>query len=90
MRKLPVFIFLLVLFFNAEAQDASYQKTIKTFDAYIQNAMQLWKTPGLSVVIVKDNNVIFNKAYGVKKIFTTKEPFTTSTHYLFVHQQPKL
>ncbi len=40
--------------------------------------MQLWKTPGLSVVIVKDNNVIFNKAYGVKDI-TTKEPFTTST-----------
>ncbi len=46
--------------------------------------MHTYKTPcnygktGLSVVIVKDNNVIFNKAYGVKDI-TTKEPFTTST-----------
>jgi CubicO group peptidase (beta-lactamase class C family) len=71
---------MLLLFFNADAQNAAYQKTKTTehFDAYIQNAMALWKTPGLSVVVVKNNNVIFKKAYGVKDI-KTKDAFATST-----------
>ncbi len=80
MRKLSAITLILFLFFNAGAQNTSYPKTKTTdrFDAYIQNAMQLWKTPGLSVVVVKNNNIIFNKAYGVKDI-KTKDPFTTST-----------
>jgi CubicO group peptidase (beta-lactamase class C family) len=79
MRKFLALNFLL-LCFSVNAQNTSYQKTKTTerFDAYIQNAMQLWKTPGLSVVVVKNHNVVFNKAYGVKDI-TTHEPFTTST-----------
>lgn len=48
------------------------------FDAYIKNAMQLWKTPGLSVVVVKDNQLVFKKAYGVKDI-NTQAAFNTST-----------
>jgi len=80
MRKLLTSIFTFLLFFTAGAQSTSYQKTKTTayFDTYIQNAMTLWKTPGLSVVVVKNNNVIFKKAYGVKDI-QTKDAFTTST-----------
>ncbi|MEA5140434.1 serine hydrolase [Arcicella rigui] len=48
------------------------------FDGYIQNSLSLWKTPGLSVVVVKDGNVVLKKAYGVKNN-TTKEPYTTAT-----------
>jgi CubicO group peptidase (beta-lactamase class C family) len=80
MRNLFAFTFILFLVYKSGAQTASYSKTKITdrFDAYIQNAMKLWKTPGLSVVAVKDNNIIFEKAYGVKDI-NTKDPFTTST-----------
>jgi CubicO group peptidase (beta-lactamase class C family) len=78
MRKLPLLVLLTFVLVNAFAQNTSYQKAIKSFDAYIQNAMQLWKTPGLSVVVVKDNKVVFNKGYGMKDI-TTKAPFETST-----------
>jgi CubicO group peptidase (beta-lactamase class C family) len=80
MRKSFVFACMFLSFLHTNAQSDSYQKTKTTerFDAYIQNAMQLWKTPGLSVVVVKDNAVVFKKAYGVKDI-STHEPFNTST-----------
>lgn len=79
MRKLSAFIFLL-LFLNAGAQNTGSSKTkpSERFDAYIQNAMQLWKTPGLAVVVVKNKQVVFNKGYGVKDM-QTKEPFSTAT-----------
>jgi len=48
------------------------------FDNYIQTALQQWQTPGLSVVVVKGDNVVFKKAYGVQDI-TTSAPYTTST-----------
>lgn len=34
------------------------------FDKYIQDAMPLWKVPGLSVAVVKDGKVVFKKGYG--------------------------
>ena len=48
------------------------------FDTYIQNALQIWKTPGLSVVVVKNSSIVFNKAYGVQDL-ENKIPYTTST-----------
>ncbi len=80
MRKLFALVFSILSFIGIDAQNTSNKnaKTIERFEAYIQNAMQLWKTPGLSVVVVKDNAVVFNKAFGVKDI-NTKAAFTTST-----------
>ncbi len=80
MRKLPVCIVSVLISVIATAQNTSFQKTKTTerFDAYIQNAMNLWKTPGLSVAVVRDGNLIFKKGYGVRNI-TTHEPFTDST-----------
>lgn len=79
MRKLSAFAFML-FFIHAGAQNtaSSITKTTAHFDAYIQNALQLWKAPGLAVVVVKNGQVVFNKAYGVKDI-QTHEPFTTAT-----------
>ncbi len=45
---------------------------------YIQNALPIWKTPGLSVVVVKDGNVVLKKGFGVQNI-TDKTPYTTAT-----------
>src|SRR5690349_1699081 len=78
MRKIYIFTFLVLLFFGARAQNNPVQKKKTRFDGYVQSAMQLWKTPGLSLVIVKNNNIVFNKAYGVKDI-NTRAPFETST-----------
>ncbi|HEY4206881.1 MAG TPA: serine hydrolase domain-containing protein, partial [Puia sp.] len=35
------------------------------FDDEIRKAMVLWRTPGLSVVVVKDDEVVFRKGFGV-------------------------
>ncbi|MBS1576906.1 MAG: serine hydrolase [Bacteroidetes bacterium] len=48
------------------------------FDNYIQSALQTWKTPGISIAVVKDGNVVFKKGYGVKEL-GRPDPFTTST-----------
>ena len=48
------------------------------FDQYIHQALSLWKTPGLSVVVVKDDKVVFRKAYGVVELGKAA-PFTTTT-----------
>ncbi|MGC4036391.1 MAG: serine hydrolase [Chitinophagaceae bacterium] len=48
------------------------------FDNYIQSALQVWKTPGLSVVVVKDGNVVFKKGFGVKELGKA-DPYGTST-----------
>lgn len=53
-------------------------KLPEIFDYYIQNALQEWKTPGLSVVVVKNSNVVFKKAYGVQNLIN-KTLYSTST-----------
>ena len=79
MRKLLLSIVALPLIcLSAAAQKKSPLNNVAYFDNYIQQAMQLWKTPGLSVVVVKDGNVVFKKGYGVTEL-GKPEPFTTST-----------
>ncbi len=48
------------------------------FDTYIQHALALWKTPGISVAVVKDGQVVFKKGYGVAEL-GKPAPFTTAT-----------
>jgi CubicO group peptidase (beta-lactamase class C family) len=40
-------------------------------DAYITNAIQTWKVPGLSVAIVRNDSVIYTKGFGVLAAGTT-------------------
>ena len=48
------------------------------FELYIKQALPLWKTPGISVVVVKDNQVVYKNGFG-KTEFGKTNPFTTST-----------
>jgi CubicO group peptidase (beta-lactamase class C family) len=41
--------------------------TASQFDAYVQKAIKEWEVPGLAIVVVKNNNVVFKKAYGVRE-----------------------
>ena len=48
------------------------------FDQYVQETLGLWKTPGISVAVVKDGRVVFKKGYGVEEL-GKPAPFTTGT-----------
>src|SRR5438034_779975 len=84
MKQIFIPAFIAILFLNANAQNKSVNvhvsdaKLSERFDDYIKNALQLWKPPGLSIVVVKDKQVVFKKAYGLREL-GKQEPFTTST-----------
>ncbi len=79
MRFLYCLLLLLLSNFIAFCQNsASDSKTIAAFDNYIQQALPLWKTPGISVAVVKDGKLVFKKAYGLREIGKTA-PYTTAT-----------
>jgi CubicO group peptidase (beta-lactamase class C family) len=67
-----------ILFFSLEniygqqAGKIDFQK----LDGYIENAYRNWKIPGMAIAVVKDNKVVFARAYGVRNI-DTGEPVDT-------------
>jgi CubicO group peptidase (beta-lactamase class C family) len=52
----------------AQKADPSLTKKIQEFDAYVTKAQKEWEVPGLSVTVVKDNQIIFTKGYGVREL----------------------
>lgn len=46
---------------------------LKKLDNYIEQSRTDWKIPGLAIAIVKNNEVIFSKGYGVKDINNNKK-----------------
>lgn len=64
----PVFIALLWLLSGISFAQKITPKQIQEFDQYVEAARKQWDVPGLSIVVVKDNQVIFKKGYGVREI----------------------
>ncbi|HPE34978.1 MAG TPA: serine hydrolase [Bacteroidales bacterium] len=54
------------------AQPEKYNKQLTELDAYYSKALSDWEVPGMAIAIVKDDEVIFSKGYGVTEI-NTKE-----------------
>ncbi|HVM88321.1 MAG TPA: serine hydrolase [Puia sp.] len=71
-------ILLLLLNSNISFSQKNKNNPSLTFESYIQATMKEWKTPGMSVVVVKDGKVVFKNAYGVTTL-GKPDPFTTST-----------
>ncbi len=46
----------------------NYSKQIKLLDEYILEGIEKWQPPGLVAAVVKDGNIIFEKAYGLREI----------------------
>ena len=44
------------------------QSSVDSFDKYVESARQQWQVPGLSIVVVKDGKVVFEKGYGVREL----------------------
>ena len=40
----------------------------KDFDEYVNKALKDWDVPGLAIAIVKNDQVVFAKGYGVRKL----------------------
>ncbi len=38
------------------------------FDTYVQQAVKDWKVPGMAVVVIKGDSVVFMKGYGIREI----------------------
>jgi CubicO group peptidase (beta-lactamase class C family) len=50
----------------------------KAVDAVIREGLKAWQVPGAALAIVKDNEVVYLKAFGVKDL-ESKEPVTPDT-----------
>lgn len=50
------------------------------FDTYVKKTIQDWHIPGLAIVVVQHNEIVFKKSYGVKSI-ETKEPVNNETYF---------
>lgn len=62
-------LFLLVLLpISLFAQTSKYQSQLAEIDAYVEKAREDWKIPGLAMAIVKDDQVIWAKGYGVREL----------------------
>jgi CubicO group peptidase (beta-lactamase class C family) len=49
-------------------------------DPYITQAMKDWRIPGLAIVVVKDDSVVFLKGYGVREL-GKPDPVTVHTRF---------
>jgi len=63
---------------GAWAQEADVAKRLEGFDAYMQQTLKDWNTPGVGVGIVVGDKLVFAKGYGYRD-HEKKLPFTTKT-----------
>src|ERR1051326_1260435 len=64
----------------APASLSARQAPLRDFDAYVAKAVQDWRVPGLAIVVVKDDSVVFIKGYGVREL-GKPDPVTVHTRF---------
>src|SRR3989441_3487899 len=76
-----VFAFVLTLMafgVAARAQAPDVSKKLEGFDAYMEQTLKDWNTPGVGVGIVVNDKLVFAKGYGYRD-YEKKLPFTPKT-----------
>ena len=63
---------------TARAQEADVAKKLQGFDAYMEQTLKDWNTPGVGVGIVVGDKLVFAKGYGYRD-YEKKLPFTAKT-----------
>src|SRR3989475_11348455 len=56
------------------------QQPLAGLDPYITQAIKDWRVPGLAIVVVKDDSVLFIKGYGVREL-GKPDPVTVHTRF---------
>src|SRR5262245_40543679 len=76
MKKFLPFIVFMVVFIVSYRQEQSLP--VQKLDSFISKTMDDWHVMGVSVAVIKKNEVIFSKGYGYCD-FATKKPVTEHT-----------
>jgi len=69
---------LIALGVRARGQEADISKKLQGFDAYMEQTLKDWNTPGVGVGIVVGDKLVFAKGYGYRD-YEKKLPFTSKT-----------
>lgn len=77
-RTVSFAVALMVCGAAARAQDADVAKKLQGFDAYMEQTLKDWNTPGVGVGIVVGDKLVFVKGYGYRD-YEKKLPFTAKT-----------
>jgi CubicO group peptidase (beta-lactamase class C family) len=73
-----LFTILSIFLFSLENLHAEQEDFLPTLESYIEQVRQDWKVPGVAIAIVKDDQVVFAKGYGLTKLGDSK-PVTEKT-----------
>jgi CubicO group peptidase (beta-lactamase class C family) len=77
--RIFVFVVALMTFgLAARAQTPDVSKKLEGFDAYMEQTLKDWNTPGVGVGIVVNDKLVFAKGYGYRD-YEKKLPFTPKT-----------
>ena len=78
-QPLALIIFgLLLCALTVRAQEPDVSKKLEGFDAYMDQLLKDWNTPGIGVGIVINDKLVFAKGYGYRD-YGRKLPFTPTT-----------
>ena len=78
-QPLALIIFgLLLCALTVRAQEPDVSKKLEGFDAYMDQLLKDWNTPGIGVGIVSNDKLVFAKGYGYRD-YGRKLPFTPTT-----------
>jgi CubicO group peptidase (beta-lactamase class C family) len=68
MKKLNLTFLALFLLPAIAVSQQSLDEKLKEIDDYANIVMSTWKGPGMAIAIVKDDKVVFQKGYGMKRL----------------------
>ena len=71
---------ILSLFFIAAIIQNNYSQLSAGFDKYVDSVLTTFNVPGISIAVVKDDNIVLAKGYGIKHIDDTAK---VDAHTLF-------
>jgi hypothetical protein len=77
-QPLALILFGLLLCAPVRAQEPDVSKKLEGFDAYMDQLLKDWNTPGIGVGIVINDKLVFAKGYGYRD-YSRKLPFTPTT-----------
>jgi CubicO group peptidase (beta-lactamase class C family) len=79
-RALPAVALAALLAAPAAAQRRAAPVLDRSFDALVDSLLADWKVPGLGIAVVKGDQVILSRGYGVKDL-ETRAPVTAATKF---------
>ena len=77
MRRL---IFAVVFIALCTAQAFTQPRPLEGFDDYVAKAVKDWRAPGLAVAVIKNDEVVFERGFGVREL---GKPDPVDAHTLF-------